>query len=142
MKVFIETVRGATIRNRYDEATFVRKESFRIRHAYPCDYGFIVGTNKKGEDCVDCYVITEERLTEGAAIECEPIGMIEMIEDGEVDNKVLATYGRVNARDVQLIEQSIRGFIEAVFSDIPGATVRLGSLLPKEETLAFIEQNS
>lgn len=142
MRVFIETVRGATTRNRYDEATFLRKESFSIRHAYPYDYGFIVGTNKITEDCIDCYVITEERLTEGQSIECEPIGMLEMFEDGEVDHKVLATYGHANASDSQHICQSIRQFIEAVFSDIPEVTVQLGPLLSREEAVTFIRENS
>lgn len=142
MKVFIETVRGSTVRTRYDEATFVKKESFDIRYRYPYDYGFIIGTNKKSEDCIDCYVITEERLAAGQAVECEPIGMMEMFENGEVDHKVLAVYRQADVRDVDEIVRSIRQFIESVFRDLPGERIELGKLLSREQATSFITENS
>lgn len=142
MRVFIETLRGSTTRTRYDESTYAKKESFGIREPYPYDYGFIVGTNRNAEDCIDCYVVTGERLVEGQLIDCEPLGMIEMFEDGEVDHKVLAAYEQEEVRDIQLVVRSIRRFIEAVFREIPGVEVHLGKLLSRKEAMAFIQENS
>lgn len=142
MKVFIETVRGSTTRARYDESTFMKRESFQVPERYPYDYGFIIGTNRKGEDCIDCYVITAERLREGQTVECEPIGLIEMLEDGETDYKVLAVFGHRTDKDIQRADRSIRRFIEAVFREIPGVEVQLGKLRSREEAIAFIEESS
>lgn len=142
MNVFVETVRGSTTRSRYDEDTFVRKESFNIRHPYPYDYGFIIGTNKGGGDCIDCYVVTNERLTEGQTIACDPMGMLEMFEDGEVDHKVLALYGEADAGEVDQFVRAISRFIEAVFRDIPGVSVRLGRFLSRELAMSYIGERS
>ena len=48
------------------------------------------GTRAADGASVDCYLITHASLLAGTLVECEPIGLLEQDEDGELDHKVLA----------------------------------------------------
>ena len=61
-----------------------------VSAAYPFPYGFVVGTKAGDGDAADCFVLTARNLVSGTATDCEPVGLLEQIEDGEVDHKVLA----------------------------------------------------
>ncbi len=61
-----------------------------VSAAYPYPYGFVLGTTGGDGDAVDCFVLTETPLRSGSIVECEPVGLLEQIEDGGVDHKVLA----------------------------------------------------
>jgi inorganic pyrophosphatase len=68
---------------------------------------------------VDCYVITNDQLRAGSIVECDPIGLLEQHEDGEVDHKVLAA---IPGQDVELdrgLLEELRGFIYAVVAQFP-----------------------
>jgi inorganic pyrophosphatase len=141
MKVFLETEKGSKTRTRYDERAFKPKESFEVGYPYPYDYGFIIGTNKKMNDCIDCYIISEQKLYAGSIIECEPVGMIEMMEDGEIDHKVLMMVKDEGIEDTDKIVYVVRGFITNIFNGIPGVEIKLGNLISKRETELFIQEN-
>ncbi len=57
---------------------------------YPANYGFIPRTLSEDGDPLDVLVITSEPLMPGVLVESRPIGMIEMIDDGEADEKIIA----------------------------------------------------
>ena len=42
------------------------------------------GTVSGDDDAVDCFVLTTLPLAAGTTIECDPVGLLEQIEDGEV----------------------------------------------------------
>ena len=88
---------------------------------------------------MDCYLITHDNLKSGAIVECEPIGLLEQDEDGEVDHKVLAA---IPGRDVEVgpeLLQELRDFIYAVFARFPDVYVRVGRILPREAALHHIQ---
>lgn len=140
MNVFIETLKNSEIRTRYHDNTFQRKESFKIRSPYPYDYGFIIGSNKKHEDCIDCYVLTNETLHEGKPIACEPVFMIEVYEGSEEDHKVIMKTVGYEIDNEELVENTIKSFITKIFSEDP-VTIRFGRKIGKEETINFINSN-
>lgn len=65
----------------------------RILHTsthYPQNYGFIPRTYAGDGDPLDVLVICSESIVPLALVECFPIGMLEMTDNGEVDTKILA----------------------------------------------------
>jgi len=141
MKAFIETLKNSDTRTRYHESTFQRKESFQINSQYPYDYGFIVGSNKKNEECLDCYVLTDGTLSTGKAIDCEPVFMLEVYEGSEEDHKVIMKTAEFKMEDEELVENTIKSFITRIFGQDPDVTIRFGRKLGKEETINFINSN-
>jgi inorganic pyrophosphatase len=138
MKAFIESLKGSDIRTRYHENTFQRKESFKVNSPYPYAYGFIIGSNKNREDCIDCYVLTNETLVEGKPIDCEPVFMIEVFEGSEDDHKVILKTVEYEIDNKNLVEDTIKSFITKLFSPHPEVTISFGRTIGKEETIHFI----
>ncbi|MBI3088993.1 MAG: inorganic diphosphatase [Candidatus Colwellbacteria bacterium] len=92
INVLIEIPKGS--RNKYE----LDKESGRIKldrvlHssvAYPADYGFIPGTQSDDGDALDVVLITRFPTFPGCELQARPIGMIEMVDTGENDEKIVA----------------------------------------------------
>jgi len=57
---------------------------------YPCNYGYVPQTLSLDGDPVDVMVVAPLPIQSGAVIECRPIGVLKMEDDGGVDAKVLA----------------------------------------------------
>jgi len=57
---------------------------------YPANYGFIPQTLGLDGDPLDVLVVTPHPLLPGSVIECRPIGMLLMEDDGGQDPKLLA----------------------------------------------------
>jgi inorganic pyrophosphatase len=134
----IESVKDSDIRTRYDDRTFQRKESFKVNAPYPYAYGFIIGSNTKQEDCLDCYVLTNETLLEGQQIECEPIFMIEVYEGSEEDHKVIMRTANYEIDNQERVENTIKSFIAELFRPHPEIRIHFGRTIGKEETIDFI----
>ena len=142
MRVFIENEAGSSDKNIFDEHTlaFLRRE--RVSRAYPYPYGFVLGTRGGDGDAVDCFVLTTRPLRSGATVVCEPLGLLEQIEDGETDHKVLAALAGDDEK-VALDEMTIAAvtdFIAGVFAHIPGKRMRIGRLLPRADAEAYVQQ--
>lgn len=57
---------------------------------YPGDYGFIPRTLAEDNDPCDILVLLNEPTFPGCQIDCRPIGVLEMLDRGEPDHKILA----------------------------------------------------
>jgi inorganic pyrophosphatase len=57
---------------------------------YPTNYGFIPRTLSQDGDPLDVFVICSESLDPLCLVECYPIGVVEMLDDGLVDEKIIA----------------------------------------------------
>ncbi len=56
---------------------------------YPLDYGFIPETRSEDGDHLDVLVLGGDPLFTGCVAEVRPIGMLNMIDSGEPDAKIL-----------------------------------------------------
>ena len=56
---------------------------------YPADYGFIPETKAEDGDPADVLVLGSDPLFPGCVVRVRPIGMLNMIDAGEQDNKIL-----------------------------------------------------
>lgn len=101
LQAVIEIPAGTVDKRQYDPVagTFpVDRRHGRPRRLsflpYPANYGFIPGTRmdkaKGGDgDAVDVFVLCEA-LPSGTVVEVEPIGVIELLDAGERDDKLVA----------------------------------------------------
>ena len=141
IQVLIQVTAGSCDKHFYNERTLTYLETRRGCRPYPYPYGFIIGTRAADGDCVDCYLITNDRLTAGTIVECEPVGLLLQDEDGEVDHKVLAA---VPGQDVVLgqeVVQELQDFIYAIFAKYPDMHVRVGPVLPREAALHHLQES-
>ena len=57
---------------------------------YPANYGFIPKTYSGDNDPLDVLVLCQEVIEPMSLVKCKPIGVVLMIDGGEVDEKVIA----------------------------------------------------
>ena len=141
IKVLIQIESGSRDRYLYNEKTLELKGRTRMSRPFPYPYGFVIGTSATDGDCVDCYIISKDTLRAGSIVECEPAGLLEQVEDEDVDHKVLA---RLPGQHVELSQDllvELRDFIYALISPFPNVHITVGMLLPQAEALRHIQSH-
>jgi inorganic pyrophosphatase len=140
MRVFIENEAGSRRKNVYDERTLAHLGSVEVSAAYPFPYGFVLGTLSGDGDAVDCFVLTATTLPSGTTVECEPVGLIEQIEDGEIDHKVLAVPRGDEVRVDETTVTAIKTFIAGVFAHVLDKRMDIGRLLDRSAAEAYLRK--
>ncbi len=82
--------------------------------AKPTNYGFIPQTIDEDGDELDALIITDEPLTTGIFLEAKIIGVLEFVDDNEVDDKVIV---------VPADDRNTGDSINAL-EDLPAATLK------------------
>jgi len=90
--VIIETPKGSENKYEYDESSDAIKLDWAFKNGFcfPFDYGFIPQTLAEDHDTADVFVINDSHFYPGIIVECKAIGIIEVIDRGEKDNKIIA----------------------------------------------------
>lgn len=140
IKVLIQVAGGSPDRRIYDERTLEYKETREGSLPYIYPYGFILETRAEDGFSVDCYIINQQNLQAGSIVECEPIGLLEQGEDGEIDHKILASLPGEKVEVSQKLLQEMQDFIHLLFSAHPDMHVTVGSVLPREDALHHIQE--
>ena len=88
----IEIPKGSKKKYELDKETgmIVLDRVLRTATHYPCSYGFIPLTLSEDHDPLDVMVICSETLDTNTLVKCRPVGLIEMIDKGEKDEKIIA----------------------------------------------------
>ena len=89
---FIEIPKGAKIKYEFDKQVGVIKMD-RILYTsthYPHNYGFIPLTYCDDGDPLDVLVLCSDSLAPSTIVECKPIGVLEMLDGGKRDSKIIA----------------------------------------------------
>jgi inorganic pyrophosphatase len=88
----IEIPRGQTNKYEYDKKLHVFRLDRNLYSPvhYPGDYGFIPSTLSDDGDPVDVVVLVDAPSFPGCLMTVRPIGMLEMIDQGREDEKILA----------------------------------------------------
>jgi inorganic pyrophosphatase len=92
VNAIIEIPRGQTNKYEYDKQLHVfrlDRNLFSPVH-YPGDYGFIPSTLSDDGDPLDVLVLVDAPSFTGCVMTVRPIGYLEMIDQGQGDEKVLA----------------------------------------------------
>lgn len=88
----IEVPKGSRNKYEYSKTAGVIKLD-RVLYSplhYPGDYGFIPQTYYQDEDPLDILVMMNEPTFPGCVVEARPVGMLRLIDRGQVDDKILA----------------------------------------------------
>ena len=88
----IEISRGSKNKYELDKETGLLRLD-RILYTsthYPANYGFIPRTYADDFDPLDVLVICSEEIIPLTIVECYPIGVIKMLDDGHYDEKIIA----------------------------------------------------
>lgn len=142
MEVFIDNEAGKAIKNEYNEKTLRYIRSYEVAVAYPFPYGFFLHTTSGDGDNLDCFVITQQPLQRGEVVKVEPLEVMEVIDTGEIDHKIVSRL--TNERDVEItdeIRSQLTEFTLKVFSNIPGKYTQVERFLPREEAIKLIEES-
>ncbi|AFY53684.1 inorganic pyrophosphatase [Rivularia sp. PCC 7116] len=91
INVLIEIVGGSKNKYEYDKdlQAFALDRVLYSSVQYPYDYGFVPNTLADDGDPLDGMVIMDEPTFPGCVIAARPIGMLEMIDGGDRDEKIL-----------------------------------------------------
>ena len=89
---FIEIGKGNKNKYELDKETGLIKfdRLLSTSMVYPANYGFIPRTLGGDGDPLDVLVLSSEPFIPGILVDCKPIGMIVMVDDGEMDEKIIA----------------------------------------------------
>jgi len=138
MRVLIENEAGSRRKNTFDERTLRLVGTAEVSAAYPFAYGFVIGTLAGDGDAADCFVLSARRLSSGEIVECEPLALIEQIEDGETDHKLIAAPTGEAAVIDDAVDNAIRAFAGQVFSHVPGKRMEIGKMLGRADAEAYL----
>lgn len=89
---YIEIQKGSRSKYELDKETGVLKLD-RVLYTstvYPASYGFIPLTLAEDGDPLDVLVLCSEPILPATMVQCYPIGVINMIDDGKMDEKIIA----------------------------------------------------
>ncbi|MBQ8968046.1 inorganic diphosphatase [Ruminococcus sp.] len=87
----VEIPKGSKVKYELDKATGLLKMD-RILYTsthYPANYGFIPRTYAEDGDPLDVLVLCSETLEPLSLVDCYPIGMIMMMDNGAADEKII-----------------------------------------------------
>lgn len=141
LQVFIENEAGSREKKIFDERTHEQIGIRPVSAAYPFAYGFVIGTSGGDGDAVDCFVITTQPLRSGTTIACRPIALLEKIEDGAIDHKVIAAPKGDSIALSQADETALRTFVAGVFSHVSGKTTTVGRMLGREDAQDYVRRS-
>jgi inorganic pyrophosphatase len=92
VRMFVEIPKNSSNKFEYDRTLDVFRLD-RVLYSpmhYPGDYGFIPGTLAEDGDPMDVLVLTHEPTFTGCLIEVRPLGLLNMVDNQEGDQKILA----------------------------------------------------
>jgi inorganic pyrophosphatase len=141
LKVFIQNEADSFVKNIHDEKTLRFRRAVSVSRAYPLPYGFILDTTGDDGLNVDCFVLTKTSLRTGQIVECDPVDLMEQIEDGKADHNVIAVIqGEEEGLDSGTKKELIE-FVSHVFDHIAGKRILVGDFRGKESAIDYIKQH-
>ena len=141
IQVLVQIEAGSRERHLYHEDTLEYRGTKTMSLPFPYPYGFVIGTHASDGECVDCYIVTRDRLQARSIVDCEPVGLLEQYEAGEVDHKVLAVPpGQEVELSPELLEE-LRGFVYALVAPFPEVQFRIENILPRAAALDHIQKS-
>jgi len=114
---------------------------------YPGDYGFIPGTLADDNDPLDCLVLVQQPSYPGVLIEVRPVGVLNMVDSDEHDQKILAVptrnprYDQIHTMDqiFSYVRREIEHFF-TIYKELEGkVTTMEGWGGPREARKAIME---
>lgn len=145
----IEIPKGSQCKYELDKATGLIKLD-RVLYTsthYPQNYGFIPRTYADDRDPLDVLVITSAPVYPMTLIRAYPIGVMRMIDGGDMDDKIIAvpffdpTYGNIKSLDdlpPHIFDEIVHFF--SVYKQLEGKTTAVDALLGVGDAKRIIKE--
>lgn len=145
----IEVPMGSNVKYELDKASGLIKVDrilFSSVH-YPANYGFIPQTYCDDNDPLDVLVLGQEPLVPLCLLRAKPIGLMKMIDQGEMDDKIIAVhlddaefahYNAVSELPPHRLRQLKRFFEE--YKALENKTVTVETFLGPYEAMAALAE--
>ena len=140
MKVFIQNEAASKEKNIHNEKTLEYKKTIIVSRPYPYPYGFILDTTSGDGENVDCFVMTKQRLIIGQIVDCKPIGLMEVIDNGKEDHKIISVMNGETAQIISEVKEKLTDFINHVFDHAEGKIIVAGKFLGQKEAIDYINR--
>ena len=114
---------------------------------YPQNYGFIPLTYGDDNDPLDVLVLCSEPILPMTLVQCYPIGVIKMIDNGKNDEKIVAipfsdpTYGQ--SRSIEELPKHIFSEMEhffSVYKQLENKQTAVNPVMGREEAVRIIKE--
>ncbi|WP_341266826.1 inorganic diphosphatase [Candidatus Phytoplasma fraxini] len=147
--VLIEISKGSNKKFELDKETGLLSldRILNTSFVYPANYGFIPLTHSDDNDPLDVFVLSQEVLEPMVLVRCRPIGVIKMMDDGELDEKILAVPIKdsfmMECQDIKHISNSILKQIEHFlihYKDLEQKKVVIEGIYGKFQSLSVIRK--
>lgn len=146
--VVVEIPAGSQDKYEYDEELDVVKLD-RVLYGsqrFPANYGFIPETRAEDGDHTDVLLFSTNPLVPGCIAQARAIGFMEMVDSGEVDNKILAVpLADPRFADINSLEdlpehtaKEVRNFFET-YKVLQGKNVEIKGFADKARAVAELE---
>lgn len=115
---------------------------------YPANYGFIPLTYAEDNDPLDCLVLCSEALDPLTTVRCYPIGVVQMLDQGAIDAKIIAIpyadpmyncYNDISDLPPHIFDE-IKHFF-TVYKTLEGKQTAVEDVLNREQALKVIEKD-
>lgn len=147
--VIIEISQGSQDKYEYDEKLDIVKLDRVLfsSQRYPANYGFIPETRADDGDHTDVLLFSTNPIFPGAVVEARAIGLMNMEDGGEIDNKILAVPTEdPRYKDVQSLAdlpehspKEIKNFFET-YKLLENKTVSVGEFEDKETAISYVKK--
>jgi inorganic pyrophosphatase len=152
VRMIVEIPKNSTNKYEYDGklGIFRLDRSLYSPMHYPGDYGFIPGTLAEDNDPLDVLVLVAEPSFTGCLIEVRPVGILNMVDSEEGDQKVLAVptrnprYDQIHTMDQIFthVRREIEHFF-TIYKELEGRLTRMeGWGGPREARKAILDSRS
>ena len=114
---------------------------------YPANYGFIPRTYAGDRDPIDVLVLCQEDIEPLSLVRCKPIGVIKMVDNDDVDEKIIAVplndptyncYKDLGELPSHIFDE-IRHFF-SVYKELEGKVTHVTETLGREAAIAIIQE--
>jgi inorganic pyrophosphatase len=144
----VEIPRGTSAKYEYDNDldVFVYDRSLLPTMVYPSNYGFVPRTMTDDGDPLDVLVYNRTPIQRGTLVECRTLGVLDMIDSGDQDYKILAIPVS-HIRNYQSLEEVDSFFLKICvnffqhYKELNGKTVQLLGWKDKAEAFKVIEDS-
>jgi len=130
----IENSKGSRLKIEFDEKldNFVLDRVHQTHLGSPAEYGFVPSTLDEDGDALDVLLISDDPMPMGLVVRTRVIGVMYMVDSGEVDNKLVGVPADdKHYEDIQTIEDVSEHWKKAVqhyfehYKDLKGDEVEI-----------------
>ena len=146
----VEIPKGSNNKYEYDPEydQFVLDRALMSAMVYPANYGFISSTLADDGDALDILVCSSTPIDKGTIVPTRVIGALHMIDNGEVDYKLVGvpirSYSKQHINELDDFDPLFLEVVENFFQhykELEGKKVELKGWIEREETFKIIEES-